>query len=106
MRTSHIATLVLSLASLAAGQVMAMAPDQAAVQGKTRAQVKAELSEAIRTGNIFAWDHQGRNLNELYPNRYAGQSVAAASQADTHAAPNVASSYEQPQSQGVFSGGN
>jgi hypothetical protein len=41
--------------------------------GKTREQVKAELAEAIRTGNILANDESGRKLNEVFPSRYEVQ---------------------------------
>jgi len=36
----------------------------------TREQVKAELKEAIRTGDVFAAGDSGLKLNELYPERY------------------------------------
>lgn len=39
-------------------------------QGKTRAQVKAELAEALRTGDIVAGGESGQKLNELFPGRY------------------------------------
>ncbi|WP_171019958.1 DUF4148 domain-containing protein [Hydrogenophaga sp. 2FB] len=39
--------------------------------GKTRAEVKAELAEAIRTGDMIADGATGAKYNELYPNRYA-----------------------------------
>lgn len=38
--------------------------------GITRQQVKAELAEAIRTGNILAPGDSGYKLNELYPDKY------------------------------------
>ncbi len=38
--------------------------------GLTRDQVKAELAEAIRTGNIVANGESGLKLNELYPSLY------------------------------------
>ena len=38
---------------------------------KTRAQVKQELAEAIRSGDIQAPGDVGMKLNELYPERYA-----------------------------------
>lgn len=38
--------------------------------GLTRDQVKAELAEAIRTGNIVTNGESGQKLNELYPSRY------------------------------------
>jgi hypothetical protein len=37
---------------------------------KTREQVKAELREAIRTGDVLAGGDSGLKLNELYPERY------------------------------------
>ena len=37
---------------------------------KTREQVKAELREAIRTGDVFAGGDSGLKMNELYPQRY------------------------------------
>jgi hypothetical protein len=39
-------------------------------QAKTREQVKAELAEAQRTGDIIADGESGKKLNELYPSRY------------------------------------
>ena len=37
--------------------------------GKTRAEVKAELNEAIRTGSLVYGEH-GETLRDLYPHRY------------------------------------
>ncbi len=49
-----------------------------ALAGVTRAQVKAELAEAIRTGDIAApGDEQGRKLNELNPSRYPAKLAQA-----------------------------
>jgi hypothetical protein len=53
-------------------------PAKPVVAGKTREQVRAELAEAQRTGDIVATDNRGdeysasngRKLNELYPNNY------------------------------------
>jgi hypothetical protein len=36
----------------------------------TREQVKAELQEAIRTGDVYAGGDSGLKMNELYPQRY------------------------------------
>ncbi|KRC01314.1 hypothetical protein ASE11_06810 [Hydrogenophaga sp. Root209] len=36
----------------------------------TRAQVKAELAEAIRTGNVLADSETGLKLNEINPSNY------------------------------------
>ena len=42
--------------------------------GKTRAEVKAELAEAVRNGDILAGDH-GKTLRELNPGRYPVSSM-------------------------------
>ncbi len=46
-------------------------PAQVVAEGKTRAEVKAELAEAIRTGDMLANDESGLRLNEERPQRYA-----------------------------------
>lgn len=43
----------------------------------TREQVKAELAEAIRTGDIVANGERGLKLNELSPSRYPARAVQA-----------------------------
>ena len=48
-----------------------------AQSAKTREQVKAELAEAIRTGNMPASGESGLMLNELYPQRYPQRVVQA-----------------------------
>jgi hypothetical protein len=45
-------------------------PAQAKGPTKTRAQVKAELEEAKRLGNIPADGETGMTMREKYPNRY------------------------------------
>lgn len=47
-----------------------------AQSGKTREQVRAELAEAIRTGNVLANGDTGLKLNELYPQRYPHSAAA------------------------------
>jgi hypothetical protein len=57
---------------LPANQLQAASyPAQPAVAGKTRAEVQAELWEAIRTGNILADGDSGLLLKDLNPRRYA-----------------------------------
>ena len=67
------ASIALAVAALVTGHA------QAADTGKTREQVRAELVEAQRTGDIVASKDMGtdeyasgagRKLNELFPNRY------------------------------------
>jgi hypothetical protein len=48
---------------------------------KTREQVRAELLEAQRTGDIMADGESGKKLNELFPNAYPKASTAAREQA-------------------------
>ncbi len=42
-------------------------------QGKTSAEVIAELKEAVRTGNMPANDESGRMRNEVNPSQYPAQ---------------------------------
>jgi predicted RNase H-like HicB family nuclease len=80
MKTSYAAILAITLSTLATSYASAEAvyPDTpaATTAGKTRDQVRAELVEAQRTGNIQAFGNSGKNLNELYPNRYPAKAVA------------------------------
>ena len=48
-----------------------------AFAGVTREQVKAELVEAIRTGDMLAPGNRGLRLNEVYPSRYPAKQVQA-----------------------------
>ena len=65
MKKSTTSALVL-IAALSAGHAIA-ADNQA---GKTREQVRAELAEAVRTGDMPAISMTSQKLNELYPNQY------------------------------------
>jgi hypothetical protein len=71
MNRKYISTLTLALASLAAGN--ALAADAAAP--KTHEQVRAELIEAQRTGDIAAHGETFKTRNELYPNQYPEKAV-------------------------------
>jgi Domain of unknown function (DUF4148) len=46
-------------------------PAKPVYAGKTREQVRAELAEAIRTGDMPAGGESGLMLYEMYPERYA-----------------------------------
>ena len=76
MTRTQISAIAFAFSALFAGQ--AMAATDAPV---TRAQVKAELAEAIRSGNMIA-DENGQQLNEIFPHNYpaqqAGSSVSRA----------------------------
>jgi hypothetical protein len=62
-------TAIALAATLAGGQ--AFAADTST--GYTRDQVRAELIEAVRTGNMPANDESGRMLNEVNPSQYPAQ---------------------------------
>lgn len=66
MNRKHLSSLTLALAALAAGNVLAADP----AASNTREQVRAELLEAQRTGDIISAGETSQKLNELYPNRY------------------------------------
>ena len=72
MNRTYASIIALSLAAFGAGH--ALAADASAP--KTREQVKAELAEAVRTGNIVG-NEQGQKLNEIYPSRYPAQTSVA-----------------------------
>lgn len=61
----NFARTTVSLLLLAAIGTTAQAQSE-----KTLEQVKAELTEAIRTGDVLANGDTGLKLNELYPQRY------------------------------------
>jgi hypothetical protein len=68
MTTIRNTTFALALAAAAGGAL-----SQGAL---TREQVKAELAEAIRTGDIVGNGETGQKLNELNPGRYPAKPVA------------------------------
>jgi hypothetical protein len=70
MRSSRTTFALLALAA-----TLAAAGAQAQT-GKTREEVKAELAEATRTGNIIANGESGLTLRELYPQRYPAVATA------------------------------
>jgi hypothetical protein len=69
MTTIRNTTFALALAAATGGAL-----SQGAL---TREQVKAELAEAIRTGDIVGNGHSGQKLNEMYPGRYPPKPVVA-----------------------------
>lgn len=66
MNTAYASVLAVTIAALSAGT--ALAADSAAP--KTRAQVQAELAEAIRTGEIVVVSETGLKANEVNPDLY------------------------------------
>jgi len=67
MKTKFAATALILASGLIAGTP--------AFAGVTREQVRFELAEAVRTGDIIADGERGLKLNELYPNRYPAKQV-------------------------------
>jgi len=91
MKNAYASSIVLALSALAAGQAFAdngqprydqtigVNPPTAFASSKTVQQVRIELAEAQRTGDILANRGGGDStakLNQLYPGRYPAQSVA------------------------------
>lgn len=77
MKPSSLLITALALSWASSSPLMAQTP-----AGKTREQVRQELMEAIRTGNIPCNDDSGRLMREVYPSNYP---QAPAEQAKTRA---------------------
>ncbi len=71
MNRSYRYAIAVAFTALTAGQ--AMAADASAPI--TREQVKAELAEAIRTGDMWADGVTGLKMNELFPSRYPAKAA-------------------------------
>jgi hypothetical protein len=67
--------------SLAAALALAGLVSAAQAQSLTRDQVRADLPEAIRTGDIAASGDSGLTLREQHPQRYEMASAPGAAQA-------------------------
>ena len=65
MKTSYAATIAFSLVTLAASHAMAMSSAPL-----TREQVRAELEQAQRSGDIIGQSDTGKMLIEMYPGKY------------------------------------
>jgi len=81
MKTTYAAILAITLSTLAASHASAEyairdTTPVATTSDKTRDQVRAELVEAQRTGDIQAFGDSGKKLNELYPSQYPAKAVA------------------------------
>jgi Domain of unknown function (DUF4148) len=70
-KRTPLSLLTLVLAAWVGASSMAQTP----AQPKTREQVKSELKEAIRTGEMPANDESGRHMHDVYPSRYPPQPV-------------------------------
>lgn len=58
------------------------APVEVVAQGKTRAEVKAELAEAIRNGEMIADGETGARFKDLNPGRYPAETTFQAKSRD------------------------
>lgn len=72
MTRTHNTALALALSALFAGQAMAAGT----AAPLTRDQVKAELAEAVRTGNVVTGESSDR-LNEQFPQLYPQQQASS-----------------------------
>ena len=70
---TRLSVVAIALSTLVAGHALAADPSIA----KTREQVRAELIEAQRTGDLIADGETGLRFNQLYPNLYPQATVAA-----------------------------
>jgi len=71
MNRSYLSALTVALATLSAGHALAF--DASAP--KTREQAKAELTEAIRTGDIVINGEIGQKANEMFPGLYPAKPI-------------------------------
>lgn len=78
MNRTYASILAASLVAFAANA--ALAADASAP--KTREQVKAELAEAIRTGEIVNTE-SGQKMNEMFPSWYPAKPVTPVTQGKT-----------------------
>ena len=82
MKKSILSTALFTLAALGAGSAFAAggnnypAEKTSSVNTKTRAQVKAELAEAIRVGDIIADSERGLTAYQLNPSAYPARPTA------------------------------
>jgi hypothetical protein len=78
---TRLSVVAIALSTLVAGHALAADPAAA----KTREQVRAELAEAIRSGDMIADGATGQRYNQLAPHLYAQPVAAAKSRAEVKA---------------------
>ena len=76
MNRTLLSAIALAVASLSTAAALAAGP-QASSGPVTRDRVRAELAEAIRTGNMVGNSESGQKLNELFPDLYPQKAHAA-----------------------------
>ena len=72
MNRQVVSAIALAVAALSAGQALAQDATP-----KTREQVRAELLEAQRSGDIIVNSETGQTAREMFPGLYAERAVAA-----------------------------
>ena len=78
---TRLSVVAIALSTLFAGHALAADPSVP----KTRADVKAELAEAIRNGDMVADGQTGLTFKQLYPQRYAQPVTAGKTRAEVKA---------------------
>lgn len=71
MKSTYLSLLAVTVAAFTAGQAMAADVSTAL----TRDQVKAELAQAVRTGDIVIDNESGLKANEIFPGRYPAKAA-------------------------------
>ena len=72
MNRQVVSAIALAVAALSAGQVLAQDATP-----KTREQVRAELNEAIRNGDMVADGETGRTYRDMFPGQYPAATAVA-----------------------------
>ena len=75
MKNTRLSVVAIALSTLVAGHALAAEP----TVGKTREQVRAELAQAQRNGDLIANGESGLRFNQLYPQQYAQPAVVSKS---------------------------
>lgn len=78
---TRLSVVAIALSALVAGHALAADPAAA----KTREQVRAELIEAQRNGDLIADGETGARFNQLYPHLYAQPATVAKTRAEVKA---------------------
>jgi predicted RNase H-like HicB family nuclease len=78
---TRLSAVAIALSTLVAGHALAADP----AVGKTREQVRAELAQAIRSGDMIADGATGQRFNEIAPHLYAKPVAVAKSRAEVKA---------------------
>jgi hypothetical protein len=78
---TRLSVVAIALSTLVAGHALAADPAAA----KTREQVRAELAQAQRNGDLIADGETGARFNQLYPSLYAQQATVGKTRAEVKA---------------------